>query len=216
MQIPNTLDRPKTVVFNGITYRLMGGKKRYYLSQSATNADRKNAKGLHVAIWETAHKKKARRGIHIHHIDNNPFNNDISNLESLSVVEHRRQHPLVGKALKKQLKHLNKVRPLTKAWHKSPEGREWHRQHGHEGWKNIPLVKKSCVVCSKSFMSKRPRKYCSHYCSYQARVTSGHYDFIGNCVLCGKEFSGVKQINPSRTRKTCSSSCAIRWGQSRL
>lgn len=45
----NTLNKPEEVEFNGKIYRLMGAK-RYYLSTSTKNEERKHAKGLHVAI----------------------------------------------------------------------------------------------------------------------------------------------------------------------
>lgn len=52
----NTINKPEEVIFNGVTYKLMGAK-RYYLSQSKTNDGRKGAKGLHVAIWESYNHK---------------------------------------------------------------------------------------------------------------------------------------------------------------
>ena len=76
---PTTLDRPETVVLNGILYRLMG-TKRYYLSQSSSNTGRKGAKGLHVASYECHTDKTVPKGHVVHHKDGNPFNNSIENL----------------------------------------------------------------------------------------------------------------------------------------
>ena len=43
---------PKIYWFDGVKYALMGGSRKYYLSQAASNRARKNPKGLHVAVWE--------------------------------------------------------------------------------------------------------------------------------------------------------------------
>ena len=81
----------KVIVFNGIEYKLMGQGK-YYLSQSKNNEGRKHAKGLHVAIWEFHNKKTVPKGYQIHHKDFNPYNNDISNLECISIKQHAKIH----------------------------------------------------------------------------------------------------------------------------
>ena len=98
MQIPNTLDRPKFVVFNGTSFRLMGGKKTYYLSQSNTNKGRRGAKGLHVAIYEFYSGQKVQKGFEIHHKDGNgrrstQANNDIDNLITVCQGCHLQHHP---------------------------------------------------------------------------------------------------------------------------
>jgi hypothetical protein len=66
----------EVIEFNGIKYRLMGGKRRYYLSQSNTNAGRKRPKGLHVAVYEFYSGEKVQKGFHVHHKDGNCYNND--------------------------------------------------------------------------------------------------------------------------------------------
>lgn len=37
VEYPDTSGQPETVEFLGVMYRLMGGKRRYYLSQSTSN-----------------------------------------------------------------------------------------------------------------------------------------------------------------------------------
>ena len=80
---------PKIIEFNGVAYRLMG-TGRYYLSQSNSNQGRKHPRGLHVAIWEFYNKKRVPKDYEIHHKDGNTFNNDISNLECISRIEHNK------------------------------------------------------------------------------------------------------------------------------
>lgn len=48
---------------------------------------------LHQAVWEY-HNGKIEGNMHIHHIDGNKSNNDISNLELLSPIEHIKKHSL--------------------------------------------------------------------------------------------------------------------------
>ena len=91
METVNTSENIKEVVFNGVKYRLMG-KKRYYLASYSANKDRIGAKGLHTAIWEYFNNREVPKGYCIHHIDGNPFNNDISNLQCMEIGEHRKLH----------------------------------------------------------------------------------------------------------------------------
>jgi len=112
----------KIIVFNGVSYKLMGGKRKYYLGQSTTNQGRKNPKGLHVAIWEFHNRKKVPKGYVVHHKDGNTFNNDFSNLECLSSGKHLSEHfkkNWKNKEFRKKVKtNLNKIRPLATKWHK--------------------------------------------------------------------------------------------------
>lgn len=47
---------------------------------------------LHDLIWEDENCKKVPEGHVVHHIDLNPLNNDISNLELMSRADHARLH----------------------------------------------------------------------------------------------------------------------------
>ena len=150
------MEIPKSIIFNGIEYRLMGAGK-YYLSQSTSNEGRKGAKGLHVAVWEYYSGQKVPKGYEVHHIDGNPFNNDFSNLECVSPSEHRERHKEsldeYNKS-QKQLDHLERIRPLAKEWHASEEGREWHKNHYEESLGKIEPTEHTCILCGKKFMSK--------------------------------------------------------------
>ena len=160
----------RVVVFNGVTYRLMGAGT-YYLSQSTSNEGRRSCKGLHVAVWEFHSRQRVPKGRCIHHKDGNHFNNDFSNLECLSYREHRALHPYSPQGLEKQKKHLESIRSKAAEWHRSEEGREWHRQHGircAEKRKNIRF-NIGCHVCGATFESKRKwSKYCSRRCGSTA------------------------------------------------
>ena len=163
---------PKAVVFNGIRYNLMG-TRRYYLAQYSTNPERKKAKGLHVAIWEHANSAAVPPGHEIHHKDGNTFNCCPENLECLPKDIHRRL-PRPKNRSPEHLAHLASIRPLTVEWHRSEDGREWHRQNAlrtskfQPGVPRTPLKPKPpvhCEVCGTLFERVNVRKVvCSASC----------------------------------------------------
>ena len=171
----------EVIEFNGKKYKLMGGKKRYYLSQSTHNAERRVAKGLHVAIWEFYSGKTVPKGYVVHHKDHNPFNNDFSNLECIS----RKQHLALHKEDRDQWcnseegkKHLVEIRELTKEWHHSEEGRKWHSEKSKRQFEKIRKTKK-CTQCGREFQTCGKTEIC-HRCydaNYQrekrARLKAG-------------------------------------------
>ena len=169
---------PEAVEFLGVTYRRMGGKRRYYLSTSTKNAERRKAKGLHVAIWEHANSALVPKGHEIHHKDGNTFNCSPENLECLPKAVHR-SFSKPGMDMDKQRMHLDRVRDLTKAWHASPEGREWHRQNAiknsrfQPGYRPEPLKVKGtriCTVCEREFIYRNVRNtICSTSCHDRKR-----------------------------------------------
>lgn len=202
MDYPDTLMAPETVTFNGRLYRLMGGPRRYYLSQSTKNPGRKNPKGLHVAIWEHANGQSVSKGYAIHHIDGNPFNNSPCNLEHLSRSEHAKKVVVS----QKMRDHLARIRPLTKAWHGSEEGRAWHRNHASTCERRTYINK--CLHCGNEFEAKNfDAKYCSNWCTYKYKRSIGMYNRKVECVICGTLFDTIQPINPSEIAKTCSYEC---------
>lgn len=199
------MELQKVINFNGIEYRLMGSGK-YYLSQSKTNQGRKNPKGLHVAVWELYNKKTVPKGFQIHHKDNDTFNNDISNLECVSIREHAKKHFKNDEKFKKF--HAAGVE-AAKKWHASEEGRKWHSEHGKEVFKNKKECVKVCKKCGKEFITKQSfAVFCSEKCGEQWRGKNKRVHFKKKCVICGEEFEGTKSKPSSKEPLTCSKSCA--------
>lgn len=201
---------PKTVIFNGEEYTLMGSGK-YYLHKSNTNAGRKHPKGLHVAIWEHFSGKTVPKGYCIHHKDGNTFNNNYDNLECVKISEHLSYHAKKNfenpKYVESNKELLNKMRDKATQWHKSEKGRQWHSEHAKKiVWK----CDKECVCknCGKTFMSyHKDAKFCSDKCGEQYRAHQKRFTAV--CKECGKTFSyGGKA---STKRKFCSHSCATRY-----
>ena len=199
--------RPKKYVeFNGETYQLVG---KYYFLKSSTNEGRKNAKQLHKAVWEYYNGREVPDGYHVHHKDFNCYNNDISNLEILPAKEHLALHgkEVCRKHRKELLKHLDKIRDKASEWHKSEEGKEWHKEHVKNSLAKAWNFREErvCEQCGESYVAKQPfQRFCSDLCANRARSKTYGKTFINTCVICGEQFEvNAKQ----RNKKYCSNKC---------
>lgn len=161
---------------------------------------------LHRYVWEQ-HNIDIPEGFHIHHIDGNYDNNDISNLQMLTPEEHMRLH-FKGWCSDRKKAHLDNVRPMTKEWHRSEEGREWHRKHARIVADNMKPKEATCQLCGEKYMSKLGgtcrSKFCSDRCRAEARRRSGVDDVQYICVGCGCSFLKSKY---SSIPKYCSRKC---------
>jgi hypothetical protein len=178
---------PETIEFNGTIYRRMGGRRRYYLSQSNSNAGRKRAKGLHVAVWEFYSGLTVPCGHEVHHKDGNTFNFLFDNLDCLTKSKHRRlpkQNTWEGLT-----DHLDRIRSLATNWHRSPEGREWHRKNAVTSLRKPGAAKPfslveakagTCMWCGGEMMFKQSRRiFCSMKCaSQECGYRLGKYKFV--------------------------------------
>lgn len=75
-------------------------------------------------IYENFHNVKIPKGYHIHHIDGNRNNNDISNLEMLSPDEHAKKHGYISNWIMAQ----DRASKMAIEKLKTPEMREKMRQ----------------------------------------------------------------------------------------
>lgn len=206
------MEPQKSVFFNGVEYRLMGARK-YYLSQERSNKKRKNAKGLHAAIWEHYNGMPVPKGHHVHHKDENTFNNDISNLELIKKGEHLSEHSRRWHAENrdKSKEMIDKARIEASKWHGSEEGRKWHSEHGKKTWENKHMYYRTCEFCKKDFKSPFPQtKYCSQDCRTKASRERTKLSYAGVCVMCGSKFTAIKLSRTKLKRKTCSRTCQNR------
>ena len=134
---PNPDVVSEVVVFNGRRYRRYPNSSnpahRKYFSRARHS--------LHRDVWEF-HHGAVPEGHDVHHIDGNTLNNDISNLECIDENAHYAMHKdelRQRNTSQRQLDHLANIRHLTKAWHASDAGKEWHRQHAIKiGFKRKP------------------------------------------------------------------------------
>jgi len=199
------------VVFQGVKFRRYPGSKRrsdrVYFTPGIADKQR-GVKRLHEEIWMAANGPSPE-GHHIHHVDHDPLNNDISNLVALTKSEHHTHHGTSEEAAERHgtaewKEHLASIRPLAASWHSSPEGVEWHRQHAIDSYKKRPVLAGTCDQCGNAFLSKKPERFCSNKCKSAWRRASGLDDVTRKCVVCGADFT----INRYTKTKTCSRVCA--------
>jgi hypothetical protein len=199
------------IVFNGVPYRRYPNSPKLELRNyfiSSLSKGQTQARRLHQAIWEF-HNGPIPEGHHVHHKDGNTLNNDISNLECLSNLEHRRSHWTPEKADRAR-KMAEAARPLTKAWHASEEGRDWHSEHSRKIWENREAEERKCVACDGSFFTKTRRetdKFCSAKCKHRTYANST--DAV--CPNCSSNF----KTHNTQPRECCSVSCARNLMQKR-
>lgn len=194
----------RAAYFDGNKFR-RDAKTGYYLASKPTHCGRRER--LHCYVWRYFNGP-APEGCHIHHKDENKYHNDIENLACVPVSEHTSYHSrkYLSEHLEESRKHIENIRPFASEWHRSPEGREWHRKHGIEEYKTMQKREYTCQYCGKKFMSLPVgpnHKYCSNNCKSAARRKSGVDDETRGCVVCGREFRANKY---SKTR-CCSRKC---------
>lgn len=163
---------------------------------------------LHRVIW-WEHNGPIPEGMFVHHKDFDWTNNAISNLELVEAGEHTRMHMLErfkDPAFRKRnsvfLKRAIKAAPK---WHRSPEGRKWHKKHGKDFWTNCQklLGRGNCNLCKKPFpKNSYGQKFCSIRCRNKVAVSRQPKEWR-LCVICGGKFSASKYVKTS----TCSFSC---------
>lgn len=189
---------PEKIIYRNYTFGKHQKQPYYY----ATVKQRKKA--LHRYIYE-CEKGPIPDGYHVHHIDENPFNNTIDNLEVKTGFDHLSFH---GKKADRQklLKLAETGREYAKEWHGSPEGIEWHKQHYIDcELKMQERVIRNCSNCNKLTSTKRKNgnAFCSNNCKSQWRRRNKPDKKIVTCLKCGKEFETLKYLPNSYCSKEC-------------
>ena len=203
--------KAEVIEFNGVKFRRYPESKRwadrvYYRPHSGHI--RAGMEALHREIWKQANGA-VPDGYHIHHIDGNPLNNELSNLGCVPVAEHLHHHgdlPKSPEYIAIRRRSLDKARDGARIWHGSEEGRKWHSEHGKESWEDHPMHKCTCAFCGKEFETPFPSR--AKYCNFNCR--SKHYyaqkrNFEERiCEECGKPFT----VNKWEKRIFCSRACS--------
>lgn len=162
-----------TQYFNGGLYRLWPSES--YLSRGGRK--------LHRDAWRLAFGE-IPAGCHIHHRDGNVLNNSLENLECMPASEHL--HESRAKRTKPDDGWFSATaRNKAADWHKSPEGRLWHKRHAErsKSWTKWKREEKSCEQCGKRYMALvrkggNASKFCSSVCkvaAYRERGKANEY-----------------------------------------
>lgn len=198
----------KTVYFRGI--RFCRDENRNYFLHTGNRGE--GNLYLHQEVYK-AFKGAIPKGSHIHHKDGDKDNNDPDNLVLMDGHEHLKLH---GREMSEERRewcrnNMNTVaRPKAIEWHKSEEGREWHRKHAKEmGDKFRVMVEHVCEnkSCGKKFVGPVHSRFCCNACKSKWRRDNGLDDIEKTCPVCGHKFMTSK----FRDAETCGRSCANRY-----
>lgn len=195
-------------------YQKFDGKKFYKVNSGTGYYKGTGGIWMHRYVY-AYYNGEIPEGYHVHHIDGNPDNNDISNLELLSMHDHLSQH-MTEKRKECARQNLDeKARPKACEWHKSEAGKEWHKKHFEDCSREV-LFKPAteiCKICGKEYQTVSSQigksKYCSNNCRAAARRRSGKDNEQRPCAVCGKLFTCNKYLST----KTCSSECCKKYKQ---
>ena len=201
----------KHIIFDGCKFT-RDERTGYYLKST------KPRKRLHIYVWEY-YNGPVPKGCHIHHKDLDKSNNDISNLVCVTRAEHNKIHGDSSKwsedRLKKARKQLNKAREYANLWHKSEEGREWHKEQYKKALEEHQnkKIKKKCECCGVEFetIDNGRNRFCSNKCKSRYRRISGIDNVTKICIGCGKEYSVNKYH--AKEQQYCSRKCADKHGK---
>ena len=125
---------------------------------------------MHQLVWKHYYGA-IPKGFHVHHKNENVWDNRIENLELISANKHLSHHA------KKRFENIEFKQSFiakgieeAKKWHKSNEGREWHKQHGKDMWKDRNYEEKICEICNETYKTRHKgvTKFCSGKCKAKA------------------------------------------------
>lgn len=202
------------VRFNGILFRRYPdstwlAQRNYYTPGIADR--QRGIQHLHVEVWKSTHGRAVPEGHEIHHADFNPLNNDPSNLVCLTRAEHKEAHREQGRLrghAPERLAMLDRVRPLAAAWHSSPEGVAWHREHAAKsGFGKVEPRPAVCEQCGADYLNQRAgeSRFCSNNCKSAWRRASGVDDVERECAGCRVIFIVNRYVKKTHCTRICAS-----------
>ena len=133
-------------------------------------------------------------------------------MECLTVHQHRMLHAnMLSDKRKEQLRENMEENALPRAveWHKSSEGRAWHRKHYLQTKNKLHKVRRFvCEQCGKKFTSEQVNaRFCSNACKSKWRRDNHLDDEERTCLYCHEKF----KCNKYSKRKFCSRKCAAHF-----
>lgn len=182
--------------FNGVVYYRCG----YYFQ--------KKGKRLHRTVWEH-HNGEIPKGLHVHHIDGNRANNQITNLKLIDKSEHQKNHAKEISRIEASRISIEIARKKACEWHGSEEGLKWHSERGKKNWETRTARKYECSFCSKEFetvhmYSENQNHFCSNNCKSAFRRQNKIDNVELVCTYCNKTY----MVNKYNKQKCCSVECS--------
>ena len=167
---------------------------------------------MHRYVWEY-YNCPIPKGYHIHHKDGNKANNDISNLELLKGTEHYTLHGKLLTDEEREWRRQNVVKnavPKATEWHKSEEGRAWHKEQVDSRKDNRKYRSLICCYCGNAFttFSNKDRKFCSNRCKTAFSRAHNKDREERQCIVCGNMFLTDKY----KKAQCCSPKCRATLG----
>lgn len=209
--MPKRTGKAETIIYKDIAFRRYPespnwSDSNYYRPNSVHI--KRGVKALHIEIWQDAHGL-VPEGCHIHHRDGDTSNNALDNLECLTAELHAQFHSehYSDERRERARRHIEEIRPLASAWHKSDEGRAWHRIIGGMAYDNAEVRTYICERCGNEFRSRDFRservRFCSNNCKAYARRDSGVDNETRRCKRCNTEFGCNRYVR----KEYCSPGC---------
>ncbi len=169
----------------------------------------------HQWVWINYHGP-IPKGYHVHHRNEDKSDNRIENLELIHKSRHASYHMSSAERKLKSALVCDKIRPLTKVWHASEEGKTWHKLHALKNkfgkWEDKEY---QCKHCANKFTSSKKfgngTLFCSNACKSAWRRKRGVDDISLCCGICLKEFKKNKYSNAVTCSRTCSA--LMRWSR---
>jgi hypothetical protein len=198
----------ETIVYRGIRFRRYpdspNRSDRVYFTPGGGH--RKAGVGrLHQEIWKDLHGP-IPAGYDVHHADHDPLNNDPTNLVCIPEGVHGSHHASSPERIAQSRLNIVAAIAAAPAWHASPEGIEWHRQHGAATWVDREVRDETCEYCGAVYQTRKADRvrFCSNNCKTQSRRVSGVDNVDRVCACCGEVWS----VNKYSKSECCSRQCA--------
>lgn len=202
-------------IYNGIVF--YETNKGYYL---ATNKETGKPTWMHRYVWE--HEiGEIPEGYSIHHINRDRGDNRIENLCIMQRHQHCMMHSKEPDRIEQARKSMDIARVAASEWHRSKEGREWHKEHFEEYMRHkfSEMVTMTCDYCGKEYetnVTKREHsRFCSNNCKSAWRRKQGLDNVVKTCAFCGKDYTANKYQKTKYCSKTCAKAAIARQKSNR-
>ncbi len=204
--------KSESITFNGNVFRRYPDSRRWpdrvYYTPGGTDRAR-GLQRLHQEIWKAANGP-IPPGHHIHHRDENPLNNSLDNLICVTGEDHCAGHAAERVGVFPEWLAAVHDEALAKAaeWHRSDEGRQWHREHAaRQGFGHPDSRPFTCEQCGAVAQTRTPDyvdRFCSNNCKSEWRRRSGVDNEDRTCPACNGTFT----VNRYAKKRCCSRKCA--------